>query len=288
MKYFILGCNGMVGHTVSLYLAERGHNVIGFGQTPSSLVESIVGDARDGERLRKIIEKENFDTVVNCLGILNQFAEIDKAQATYLNAYLPHFLADITKDTDTQIIHKSTDCVFSGKKGAYTEDDLRDSESFYGRSKALGELDDGKNLTMRTSLVGPDIDPNGIGLLNWFMRQKGKINGYTKAMWSGQTTLQLAKLIEKASLERVHGLYNTVPDYSISKYELLMLMNKHLRNNSVDIEPIEGVNADKSLVRGREGFDCKIPDYETMIAEMTEWILAHKKLYPHYNLGGNI
>ena len=284
MKYFVLGCNGMAGHTISLYLHERGHEVIGFAQEPSRLVKSVVGDARDGEGLSRIIREEKFDAVINCIGILNQFAESNKALATYLNAYLPHFLADVTKDTDTQIIHMSTDCVFSGKKGSYTEDDLRDGETFYDRSKALGELDDGKNITLRNSIVGPDINQNGIGLLNWFMKQKGKINGYTKAMWTGQTTLQLAKTMEKASLLRASGLYNTVPDRSISKYELLRLFNKYLRDDAIEIEPIDGIAADKSLKRTREGFACTIPDYETMVKEMAEWILGHKDLYPHYEL----
>ncbi len=284
MKYFVLGCNGMAGHTISLYLHERGHEVIGFAQEPSRLVKSVVGDARDGERLSRIIREEKFDAVINCIGILNQFAESNKALATYLNAYLPHFLADVTKDTDTQIIHMSTDCVFSGKRGAYTESDLPDGETFYDRSKALGELNDGKNITLRNSIVGPDINENGIGLLNWFMKQKGKINGYTKAMWTGQTTLQLAKTMEKASLLRASGLYNTVPDRSISKYELLKLFNKYLRGDAIEIEPIEGINADKSLKRTREGFDCTIPDYGIMVKEMAEWILGHKELYPHYEL----
>jgi len=102
-------------------------------------------------------------------------AEENKALAAFLNAYFPHFLADITKDLNTQVVHMSTDCVFSGKRGSYTGDDLRDGESFYDRSKALGELNDGKNITLCNSIVGPDVNPNGIGLLNWFMKQKGEV-----------------------------------------------------------------------------------------------------------------
>ncbi len=284
MKYLVLGCNGMAGHTISLYLHERGHEVIGFAQEPSRLVKSVVGDARDSEGLSRIVREGEFDAIINCIGILNQFAESNKALATYLNAYLPHFLAGITKDTKTQVIHMSTDCVFSGKRGAYTESDLPDGETFYDRSKALGELNDEKNITLRNSIVGPDINENGIGLLNWFMKQKGTVNGYTKAMWTGQTTLQLAKTMEKASLSGATGLYNTVPDRSISKYELLCLFNKYLRGDSIRIEPVEGVNLDKSLKRTRAGFDYIIPDYETMVKEMAEWILGHKQLYPHYEL----
>ncbi len=284
MKYFVLGCNGMAGHTISLYLYERGHEVLGFAQSKSSLVPSIVGDARDTETLEAIIKKGGFDAVINCIGMLNQFAENDKRTATFLNAYLPHFLADITKDSATQIVHMSTDCVFSGKKGSYTETDLRDGETFYDRSKALGELEDEKNITLRNSIVGPDINEGGIGLLNWFMKQTGEVNGFTKAMWTGQTTLQLAKTMEEATRQRAHGLYNTVPDHAISKYELLVLFNRYLRGDSVKINPIEGVNADKSLLRTRFDFNCTIPDYPTMVKEMAEWVFAHKSLYPHYCL----
>lgn len=284
MKFFVLGCNGMAGHIISLYLLERGHEVLGFARQKSSYVKSIVGDAQNTDCLTEIIRENDFDTVINCIGILNQFAEDNKAQATFLNAYLPHFLADVTAGTKTQVIHMSTDCVFSGNRGSYTEDDFRDGTTFYDRSKALGELEDGKNLTLRNSIVGPDINPKGIGLMNWFLQQEDPVKGFTKAMWTGQTTLQLAKTMEIAAKERAHGLYNTVPDYSISKYELLSLFNRYLRNDPIDIVPIEGINADKSLKRTRYEFSYLIPDYELMIVELSEWMCKHRALYPHYHL----
>lgn len=287
MKFLILGCNGMAGHMISMYLKEQGHDVIGFDKNESKLVHSIVGNAMDTELLKNIIGDGHFDSVINCIGILNQFAEQDKSRATFLNAYLPHFLAEITAGTVTQIIHMSTDCVFSGKRGGYTEKDFPDGESFYDRSKALGELEDNKNITLRNSIVGPDINPNGIGLLNWFMKStvgenEHCLNGFTKAMWTGQTTLQLAKTMEAAAKVKAHGLYNTVPDHSISKYELLQLFNKYLRNGIVKINPVEGINADKSLKRTRFEFGYHIPDYEEMILDLAEWIIKHSDLYPHY------
>lgn len=284
MRFLILGCNGMAGNTIALYLKEQGHYVIGFDKKESRYVTSIVGDARDADFVKRLVLSDNFDTVINCIGILNQFADQNKALATYLNAYFPHFLADILKDTDIQIIQMSTDCVFSGKRGAYSEDDFRDGESFYDRSKALGELEDNKNVTLRNSIIGPDINPNGIGLFNWFMQQRGPINGYTKAMWTGQTTLQLAKTMEQAALQRIHGLYNMVPAISISKFELLCLFNQYLRNGRLDIVPVEGVNLDKSLRRTRFNFSYLIPSYECMIVELTDWLRQHKDLFPHYGL----
>lgn len=285
MKFLILGCNGMAGHQISLYLQERGHDVTGFALEKSALLnKSIAGDATDFPALKQIIQNGGYDTVINCIGILNQFAENNHALATLLNSYLPHFVADAANAAGAQVIHMSTDCVFSGARGQYTEDDLPDGATFYDRSKALGELCDDKNITLRNSIVGPDINPKGIGLLNWFMQQSGDINGFTGALWTGQTTLQLAKTMEAAALERATGLYNTVPDTNISKYELLRLFNKYFRKGSLTIHPVEGVNADKSLKRTRFDFNYLIPDYEKMVAEAAEWVFAHKSLYPHYNL----
>ena len=288
MKFFICGCNGMAGHTISLYLQEQGHEVYGFDLQESKLIKSFAGNAFDTETIARVIKEGKYDTVINCIGVLNQFAENNHALAAFLNSYFPHFLAKTTEGTDTQVIHMTTDCVFSGKKGNYTEHDLRDGETFYDRSKALGELDDDKNLSLRNSIVGADINPKGIGLLNWFMNnttgENPVVNGYTKAMWTGQCTYQLAKTMEAAAKERAHGLVNAVPDTDISKYELLKLFNKYLRGGRVLINPVEGVNADKSLKRTNWDFNYRIPDYEQMVAEMAEWIYKHKDLYPHYNL----
>lgn len=284
MKLLVLGCNGMAGHTVSLYLKERGYDVFGFDRKKSNYINSIDGDAKDTDFLRKLVNEGKFDVIINCIGILNQFAEKNKALATLLNSYLPHFLADITSDTKTQVIHISTDCVFSGKRGGYTESDYCDNESFYGRSKALGELEDGKNLTIRNSIVGPDLNPDGIGLFNWFMKQQGHINGYIKAIWTGQTTLQLAKTIEAAAKQKVHGLYNMVPDHPITKYELLQLFNRYFRDNRITIIPTGDVVDNKSLRRTRYDFNYLIPDYEIMVSELADWVNNHKYMYPHYGL----
>ena len=184
MKFLILGCNGMAGHTISLYLKEKGHDVLGFARSKSNLVDSVTGDAKNEAFIKELVGVNRFDSIINCIGILNQYAENNKADAVYLNSYFPHYLAQLTEGTNTQIIHMSTDCVFSGKRGQYTEDDFCDGTTFYDRSKALGELNDSKNITLRNSIIGPDINPNGIGLLHWFMQQSGEINGYTGAIWT--------------------------------------------------------------------------------------------------------
>lgn len=275
----------MAGHVISLYLKEQGHNVTGFAREKSRFVNTIVGDASDFDLLRTIIYTGAYDSVINCVGLLNQFAEKDHAGAVLLNGYLPHYLAKITEKTDTQIIHMSTDCVFSGKTGGYTETSIPDGTLFYDRSKAMGELEDEKNVTFRNSIVGPDIKQDGIGLLNWFMKQNGSVEGFTGAVWTGQTTLQLAKTMEEAAKLRVHGLYNMVPSNSINKYELLKLFNNYIRNKKIIINPVDKFVADKSLVRTRfEGFNYRIPCYEVMVKELGEWMRTHRELYPHYEL----
>lgn len=284
MKFLVLGCNGMAGHMISLYLKEQGHDVLGFDLSKSNLVESVSGDATDARFVKELVGNNRFDSVINCIGLLNQFAENNKAVAVYLNSFFPHYLAQLTEGTNTQIIHMSTDCVFSGKKGQYTEEDLRDGQTFYDRSKALGELEDEKNITLRNSIVGPDINQNGIGLLNWFMQQKGEIYGYTGALWTGQTTLQLAKTMEAAAKEKAHGLYNTVPEICISKCDLLGLFNKYIKKEKVSIIPVDKMAADKSLKRTRFDFSYQIPDYEKMVSELADWMKEHKSLYPHYDL----
>lgn len=285
MKILILGCNGMAGHMISLYLKEQGYDVDGFARRESQLTKTIVGDVRDTALLRDTVMNGNYAAVVNCIGVLNKYAENDHEAAVFLNSYLPHFLAKITESIKTQIIHISTDCVFSGSRGNYAETDFPDGELFYDRSKALGELVNKKDVTFRMSIIGPDINENGIGLINWFMQQEGRVRGYKNALWTGQTTLQLAKTIENAVIQGVHGLYNMVPEKSISKYDMLLLFNKYLRSKPLDVIPEENFKIDKSLKRTNfELFSYKIPDYEVQIRELGEWMRSHKKLYPHYKL----
>lgn len=284
MKFFICGCNGMAGHTISLYLQEQGHDVYGFDLKESKYIKSFACNAFETGTLSQIIKEGNYDSIINCIGILNQSAEQNHALASYINGYFPHFLAKETEGTPTQVIHMSTDCVFSGVRGNYIETDTRDNETFYGRSKALGELDDDKNITMRDSIVGPDTNPKGPSLLNWFMAQNGEVNGFTNKMWTGLTTLELAKAMEAAAKARAHGLFNMVPDKAISKYGLLKLFNHYLRKDSLRVNPVEGTPANLSLKRTRFEFSYLIPDYDVMIAELADWIIDHKELYPHYNL----
>lgn len=285
MKILVLGCNGMAGHLISLYFREKGHEVVGFARIASRLLDhTIIGDASDIAFIKKNIEEGNYDAVINCIGLLNQYAENDKAMAVLLNSYLPHYLVEITKDTKTRIIHMSTDCVFAGNNGPYYEDSLPNGTTFYDRSKAMGEINNDKDLTFRNSIIGPDIKKSGIGLFNWFMKQNGPIDGFIGAIWTGVTTYTLAKAMEQALKENLTGLYNLVNNESISKFDLCSLFNKYFRAGTVKINPSDKLQLDKSLRHRRNDFSFVVPSYEQQIKEMREWVDVHIALYPHYNV----
>ena len=282
IKFLVLGATGMAGHIISLYLQEQGYDVTAFSINAFPYCKNINGDAMDKSFIVSLLQDSDYDVVINCIGVLNQACNTEPSRAIYLNSYLPHLIADTLRNTKTKLIHMSTDCVFSGKAGTYSENSFRDGETFYDRTKALGEVEDEKNLTFRNSIVGPDMKENGIGLFNWFMKQNGTINGYTKAIWTGVTTLTLAKAMERAATENLTGIYNLVNNESISKFDLLELFNKYMRDKMISILPSDAVNLNKSLINNRKDFSFKVPSYEQMVIEMKEWIYSHKELYPHY------
>ncbi|MEB2492990.1 SDR family oxidoreductase [Peribacillus frigoritolerans] len=282
MKFLVLGATGMAGHVIAIYLKEQGHEVTALTRKNFPYCSNINTDVTDLNLVAETIKNGKYDAVINCIGLLNQHAESNKHQAVFLNSYLPHYLCHITRDSNTKIIHMSTDCVFSGKHGNYSENSLKDGETFYDRSKALGEVENVKDLTFRNSIIGPDINKDGMGLFNWFMEQRGEINGYTKAIWTGVTTLTLAKAMEQATKNNLVGLYNLVNNETISKYELLRSFNKYFKGDSIEVTKSDNVSLNKSLLNNRRDFDFKVPSYEQMIIEMKDWISNHKELYPHY------
>lgn len=269
MKLLVLGTDGMVGHVVTTFLKEHGHEVSGYCERDPVITNF--------DLLTEIIRKNQYDAVINCTAIINQYAEYDKVNAIKINSLLPHFLESVTAGTETVIVHRSTDCVYSGEKGSYTIDDWPDAKSFYARTKALGELVNDKDITIRTSLVGPEEDEAGEGLFNWFYNQKGDVNGFANAIWTGLTTIEFAKEIEWLLEHEKHGLFQLVPDYAIGKYDLLVLFEKYYPGER-NIIRIENKKVDKSLVQvGIDGL--LIPDYESMIAEMREWTNKHSYRY---------
>lgn len=283
MRFLILGANGMAGHAAALYLRERGHEVTGFARTPGPACEkTVIGDALDREAVRGAIETQRPDVVVNVIGILNKQVDANPANGIYLNSCLPHELAAYCSAAGCKLIHISTDCVFSGKTGGYTEASVPDETSLYGRSKHLGEVDYGNHLTFRTSIIGPELKAGGVGLFHWFMGQAGTVNGFTRVLWSGVTTIQLAAAIEQAAAENLTGLYHLSNNEKISKYDLLCQWNRRCRARKAAISPVDEPVSDKTLLCTRRDFSYRVPSYEAMTEELSAWIRRHKNLY-HYD-----
>ena len=278
----MLGAHGMLGHVVMRTFEDNGDDVVGIALEGDSRRVFAIDVA--GYALDRFLQINPFDLVINCVGILNQYAERNPDLAIALNALLPHRLERFYMDTDTRIIQPSTDCVFKGNTGPYTEDSVPDGTTFYDRTKALGELCNGKDLTMRMSIVGPDVNEGGIGLLNWFMRQKGDITGYGNAMWTGITTIELARGMLAAAERGLTGLYHYVPNENISKYDMLRLFAEVTGKTDVNIIPVDEPRIDKSLVNTRRDFDREIPGYRDMFETMFRWMREHAALYPHYGL----
>ena len=281
-KVIILGANGMAGHVLTVGLkSDCAYEVISVARTKSVINPNVIMDVSDFDSLATLINNINADVIINCIGLLNKTAEDNSDKAILLNSYLPHFLESQTKNTNTKVIHISTDCVFSGEEGAYTEKSFKNGKGFYAQSKALGELENTKDLTFRTSIIGPELKINGIGLFHWFANQSGTINGYTNVYWTGITTIELLKAIKTAITENLSGLYHLVNDCKISKFNLVTIFNEIFHKN-LTINPYFGYEVDKSLINTRSDFAFKVNSYEVMIYEMKNWIESNKGLYPHY------
>ena len=278
-KILVIGIKGMAGHMLYNYLKKNvGFEVYGIARNIIENQQITSLDVSNTEKLKTIIQTEKFDTVINCIGILNKDAEDHPAKAIWFNSYFPHFLEEITKDSKTQVIHISTDCVFNGKKGDYDESDPKDGEGFYAQSKALGEVVNQKDLTLRTSIIGPELNEKGIGLFHWFMNQTGKINGYTSAIWSGVTTLELAKTIEYCILNKQTGLKHLTNGVPIDKFHLISLFKEVWKKENVEILAFDNKKVDKSLKKSLV-LPYNVPDYRTMLEEQLVWMQEHKHLY---------
>lgn len=278
MKLLILGSDGMLGHVVKIYFEEKGYDVVCTTRRDDkselyfNITNSISG-------IDEIIKRAKPDVVINCIGILNKVADEHKALAILINSYLPHYLDEISVENNFKLVHVSTDCVFDGKTGNYDEMSIPNEISMYGRTKALGEVINDRSVTLRTSIVGPDINENGVGLFKWFMEQEGEVGGYDRVLWTGITTIWFARCMEMAIENNLTGLHHCVNNDVISKYDLLVLFKKYF-NKDIVINHNPDVESKKTLVRTDKSFDFGIPSYEDMIKDMRDWVLNHKEVYP--------
>ena len=276
-KVLVIGSTGMLGHVVKKYLIDKKYDV--YSTTRHKDNKYYFDALEDVKKIEEIIASIKPDFIVNCIGILNKKAEDYPSQAILVNSYFPHYLDEMSEKYNYKLIHISTDCVFSGHDGgSYKEDSPKTATTVYGTSKALGEINNNRSLTLRTSIIGPDTNPNGIGLFQWFMKQKGEVHGFRKAVWSGVTTIELAKQIEIAMNSNLTGLYHITNGQKINKYDLLTII-KDVFNKDIEIIPDDNYTCDKSLVITREDYKFNIPSYHQMIVEMKEWIEKNKDIY---------
>jgi len=280
-RILLFGATGMAGHVAYYYLSSLGrYDIIDVVFRTPLTENSIVVNVTDKDAVAKVVREQQPNIILNCVGILIKGSKEHPDNAIYINAYFPHQLKAVADEIGAKLIHISTDCVFSGKKGNYTEDDFRDADDVYGRSKALGEVFNDKDLTLRTSIIGPELKRNGEGLFHWFMNQTDSVNGFQTAIWGGVTTLELAKAIDAAIQQEKVGLIQLSNGIGISKYDLLHLF-KEIWNKGIEILPYNGNGIDKSITRSTR-FDYEVPSYKQMLIELYQWMENHKELYKQY------
>lgn len=285
MRVLVLGGDGMLGHRL-LACMTPWHDVrvtlrqdlAAYEQfrlfTPENSFSGV--DARVPDCLSAILADFHPQIIVNAVGIVKQRPDAHEHVVNLeINSLLPHRLALICRAIGSRLIHISTDCVFSGKRGKYREDDLPDAQDLYGRSKLLGEVSEPPALTLRTSMIGRELWRK-TSLLEWFLAQRGPVKGFCNAIFSGLTTTELARLIEMLIVKfpEASGLYH-VSSEPISKYDLLRLIRDKLAV-STEIRPDRDFHCDLSLdsTRFRKTFNYSPPSWSIMVDEVAEEIRA--------------
>ncbi|MCJ8238712.1 dTDP-4-dehydrorhamnose reductase family protein [Peteryoungia algae] len=280
MRILVLGASGMLGNAMVRVLSDGGqHEVYGtlrsegskryFQQTTNLKFVSGV-DAENFDLLASVMAQVRPQAVINCIGLVKQLAAAgDPLVALPINSILPHRLARLCDLAEARLVHVSTDCVFAGLKGMYTEDDKPDAADLYGRSKLLGEVDYPHAITLRTSIIGHELG-SCHGLVEWFLAQDGSVEGYKNAIFSGLPTCELARVVRDVVLPRpdLSGLYH-VAAQPISKYDLLELVNRQYAKG-LAIHASDRVVIDRSLSGSRFNAETGYiaPSWDALIAAM--------------------
>jgi len=271
-RIVVLGSNGMAGHLILEFLKKnKSYELIGFDEKLFTL-----GNYSFVKKLDKI----NPDIIINTLRITIKESEDNPRNALFINSVIPKWFEKTYYNTNTKIIHLSTDCVFSGNKGNYNETDPPDGSSIYSMTKFCGEIINEKDLTIRTSFIGPNLKGKNEELFDWFLLQNGEIEGYKNAFWNGVTTLELAKQINVAITINICGLYHLCSKIKISKYELLSLINKQWCNNTIKIKESFKIKIDRNLIDNRK--ELNVLEYSRMFNELYNFMQRKKKSYCHY------
>jgi dTDP-4-dehydrorhamnose reductase len=279
-KILILGASGMLGNALLRFFSQsEGFTAVGTVRSgraaamlPQALRKNVITgiDVQDVDSVTKLLTDVRPQVVVNCVGVVKQLAEADDPLVTIpINSILPHRLARLCALSGARLVHLSTDCVFSGKKGMYSEIDQPDCTDLYGRSKLLGEVDYPNAITLRTSIIGHELG-GAQGLLNWFLSQQGQVNGYNKAIFSGFPTVEIARIVRDYVLPnpQLRGVYQ-VSAAPIAKFDLLRLVAE-VYQKTIDIVPDERVAIDRSLnsERFRKATGYVPPAWPELVATM--------------------
>ncbi len=285
LKVLVLGSTGLIGHQVFNYLVKtEKYELYNISYRKKLNPETILCDIRNQDEFIGLVKSISPNIIINCIGILIQGSNLNPENAIFINAYFPHRLMSLADELNSKLIHISTDCVFSGaKEMPYIEKDFKDGKDTYAKSKGLGEIINKNHLTLRTSVVGPELKRDGEELFHWFMSQTGEVNGFTKAIWSGVTTLILAKVVDWAIDYKITGLYHVTNNKSIDKFTLLNLMKKYTKKNIL-INPFDDKVLNKSFIDTRKELNFEIPTYDEMIKDMIFQVRNEKYLYSHYDL----
>ncbi|CAN7511106.1 SDR family oxidoreductase [Pseudomonas sp. LjRoot71] len=283
MKVLVLGVTGMLGNAVfRVFAADVACQAWGTLRSASALhhfpqdshAHLLCGvDVLDQDALIAVMSQVKPDVVINCVGLIKQLADAkDPLTALPINAMLPHRLARLCELSGARLIHISTDCVFSGRKGLYLESDLSDAEDLYGKSKYIGELQDLPHaITLRTSIIGHELGSN-YALVDWFLSQEGGVKGFTKAIFSGLPTVELARVMKDFVVPhpQLNGLYHVAAE-PIDKFRLLSQVAAQY-GKTIDIRPDDALVIDRSLdgSRFREATGYVAPEWPELIRRMYE------------------
>jgi dTDP-4-dehydrorhamnose reductase len=280
MRILIVGGDGMLGHRLYLALSSN-HDVrvtlrrdietyspLGIFTAENSYADI---DVTEPEALGRVLADFHPEAIINAAGIVKQRPTANETLPSLLvNAVFPHRLALLAEPVGARVIQFSTDCVFSGRQGCYSEADAPDPEDIYGRTKLLGELTGDRCLTLRTSIVGPELWRKR-GLIEWYLSQKGRIPGFTNALFSGLTTREVSRLLERLLIDfpGLSGLWH-VASSPISKYDLLKQLTDALGRDDIEIEPDGSYRCNRVLDAARFNEETRYapPTWTEMIHEL--------------------
>jgi dTDP-4-dehydrorhamnose reductase len=282
-RVLLLGASGMLGNAVlRLFAQSPTYQVYGSVRSsrslrllPNDLHPSVITgvDVENFDSLTRLFASVHPDVVINCIGLVKQLAEADDPLAALpINSLLPHRLARLCEVAGARFVHMSTDCVFAGTKGMYAEADASDAKDLYGRSKYLGEVDYPNAITLRTSIIGHELD-GARSLVGWFLAQEGSVKGFKRAIFSGLPTVEIARIIRDFVIPHpeLHGLYHVSAE-PINKYDLLQLVAQ-VYGKTIEIVPEDKFAIDRSLdsSRFRELTGYTPPPWDKLVQVMHEF-----------------